>query len=309
MTTRTAPSPFFTQAKHKFALMMLLVPVTAALGYVLWELHNPNPSVKTRTVLNRNSLLPHRFAGPCMNCHQVQNVGPIAMSAKNMMLFRLTPQDQRLLEAGQTVEAPTITQKLRMPAIFREDVLPHRFVGVCSNCHVVMDVRPTEAYMTRAMRLAYQPLTGLGIGNERIRNGGVREDHSRELYRNIWGFLALAFFVPACGYIVIRGLTRANPKKYKGKFKIKRWFVLHEWLSTGFCLAAILHWYYSDRGNNYLHVALVMVIWLTLAGYVLRYRMAIRETQKNVKLVHTQRFLFYALIGLLVVGHFFAEFY
>jgi hypothetical protein len=288
---------------------MLAVPVVLALGYVVWELHNPNPRVKTSTVINRNSLLPHRFAGACLNCHKIQEVGPISMSERNMMLFRLTPQDQRLLQAGQRVEAPSVTQKLRMPAILRADPLAHRFVGVCSNCHVVMDVRPSEAFMTQAMRLAYQPLTGLGMSTERIRRGGVREDHSRELFRNIWGFIALAFFVPACGYILIRALTRADPKKYKGKFKIKRWFVLHEWLSSGFCLAAILHWYYSDRGNNFLHVALLMVIWLTLAGYVLRYRMAIRETQKNVKMVHTQRFLFYALVGLLVVGHFFAEFH
>ena len=56
-------------------------------------------------------------------------------------------------------------------------------------------------------------------------------------------------------------------------------------------------------------LALVIVVWLTAAGLILRYRMAQKDARRQVKLVHTQRFLFFALIGLLVIGHFFAEFH
>jgi hypothetical protein len=74
-------------------------------------------------------------------------------------------------------------------------------------------------------------------------------------------------------------------------------------------MSVLAHWYFSDRGNNFLHIALLITIWLTLAGYVLRYRMAEKDLQKNVKLVHGQRGLSVVLLVLLLVGHLFAEFY
>jgi hypothetical protein len=54
---------------------------------------------------------------------------------------------------------------------------------------------------------------------------------------------------------------------------------------------------------------LLLVIWLTVAGYALRYRMGEKATQKHVRLLHSQRWLFVALLVLLIVGHVFAEFY
>jgi hypothetical protein len=144
---------------------------------------------------------------------------------------------------------------------------------------------------------------------ERISRGGVREREGREFLRNLFGFIALGLFLCACVYIAMRFLMRTYPDVYKGKFKIKPWFTAHEWCSTAFCFAAILHWHFSDRGNTFLHVALLIVIWLTVAGYVLRYRVAEKETSKSLRLLHTQRWLFVGLVVLLVVGHFFAEFY
>ena len=125
----------------------------------------------------------------------------------------------------------------------------------------------------------------------------------------MFGFVALGFGGVAVVYIVMRVLLNRYPARFKGKFKIKPWFTAHEWCSSGFCTSVVLHWYFSDRGNNFLHISLLLVIWLTMAGYVLRYRMAEKGTQKNVRLVHGQRGLSLALVALLVVGHIFAEFY
>jgi hypothetical protein len=125
----------------------------------------------------------------------------------------------------------------------------------------------------------------------------------------LFGFLALGVGLVACVYIVMRVLLSRYPAKFKGKFKIKPWFTAHEWCSSAFCGSVVLHWYFSDRGNNFLHIALLLVIWLTIAGYVLRYRMAEKAVQKNVRLVHGQRGLSLVLLALLIVGHLFAEYY
>jgi hypothetical protein len=298
-----------TARKGIVLLVLLILPVTGGLAYLLWELHTIKPVVRTPVVINRNSLLPHRFAGVCENCHRVAEVGPAEMNMDNMQLFNLSPQKRQLLLAGQRVEAPSLLQRLRVPALKRTEWLPHPYVGVCSNCHLLLDIKPgTETAMT-TMRLAYQPVVTANMSPERVAKGGVRERNGREFVRNLFGFIALGLGLVAVVYIVMRILLNKYPGKFKGKFKIKPWFTAHEWCSTGFCLAVIVHWYFSDRGNNFLHIALLIVIWLTLAGYVLRYRMAEKTTQKGVRLVHGQRTLSLVLLVLLVVGHLFAEFY
>lgn len=290
-------------------VVLLVVPAVGTLGYLLWELHTPRTTVRTPITITRNSLLPHRFAGVCENCHRVIDVGPVDMNQDNMRLFSLTAEERQLLVAGQRVEAPSLLQRLRVPAISRNDWLPHPYVGVCSNCHIILDSQLSRSFAQRSMSRAFQPLAMGMMGTERVARGGTREREGRAFLRNVFGFVALALFLCATVYLGMRFLMRTYPQKFKGKFKIKPWFVAHEWCSSAFCLAAILHWYYSDRGNTFLHVALLIVIWLTVAGYVLRYRVTHNETQKNLRLLHTQRGLFLGLVILLVVGHFFAEFY
>jgi hypothetical protein len=239
----------------------------------------------------------------------VTDVGPVEMNKDNMNLFNLSLDQRRLLVAGQSVEAPSVLQRLRVPAIKRSESLPHPYVGVCSNCHVILDVSPSDAHMQRALARAYQPLAMNIMSPERIVSGGIRPKGSREFWRNLFGFIALGLGLVACVYVLMRYLMGKFPQVCKGKFKIKPWFAAHEWCASGFCIATTLHWYFSDRGNNFLHIALLLVIWLTLAGYALRYRMGEKATQKHVRLLHSQRWLFIALLVLLVVGHVFAEFY
>lgn len=295
--------------KQNFVIIVLVViPLIAGLVYLYEEYSSRTPKVRTSIPINRNSLLSHRFAGPCMNCHHIQEVGPVAMSRDNMQLFNLSPQQQRLLMAGQRVEVPSPLQILRMPAILRDDILPHTFVGVCSNCHTVLALRPSTTWMRRAMSRAYQPLATANMGAEQIARGGVLESHRGESLRNFWGAVALILFGILCIYIFLRYLMRTDPKAYKGKFKLKTWFTIHEWSATAFTVAVLLHWHYSQRGNVLLHTALVVTLWLAAAGFMLRYRIAKKQLRKKVALLHSQRWLFWGLIVLLVVGHFFSEF-
>jgi hypothetical protein len=242
-----------------------------------------------------------------MNCHTIEEVGPVPMNKANGHLFKLTAKQRQLLMAGQRVDVPSPLQRLRTPAILRDDVFPHDYVGVCSNCHLILNIRPRKEFFTAAMQQAYLPLQTGVMSRDRLVRGGERERHDREFYRNIWGFVALCLFLVSIVYIGIKTMIRID-RNYAKKFKIKKWFTAHEWASSGFAAAAVFHWYYSDRGNNFLHLALIIVLWLTGAGYVLRYKLAEKDAKQNVRLVHTQQYLFYGLITLLVVGHFFAEF-
>src|SRR5262245_23258599 len=135
--------------RHNFALLALVIVPALLGGLYIWSIGAPAVQPRTSAVINRNSLLPHRFVGVCENCHRVLEVGPVEMSRDNMHLFKLAPMEQRLLVAGQRVDAPTVTQRMRVPAIFRDDLLPHSYVGVCSNCHEVLNVRPTSDFMRR----------------------------------------------------------------------------------------------------------------------------------------------------------------
>jgi hypothetical protein len=303
------PSPWRLSdyiSRETIAVVILFIIPVVAVAADVWLTRGTQPRVKTWVVINRNSLLPHRFAGTCENCHRVQEIGPVAMNRENMRLFMLRGQDRQLLLAGQRVDVPSIAQLTRMPAIWRSDPLPHTYVGVCSNCHIVLNVRPSDAVAAQAMRRAYQPLSSMDLTPEQLARAGAKVRTPRELYRNIWGFAALALLVMSCVYVVMRMLMKSYPARFKGKFDLKKWFTVHEWASLAFAVAAISHWYCSDRGNNLLHIALLVVIWLTVAGLVLRYRMTQQDVRKDVRLLHTQRGLFFGLLALLIIGHFFA---
>lgn len=296
-----------TKRSAVVGLVLFVVPL-AALGTYLWQLRDRRPQTRTSVILNRNSLLPHHFAGACVSCHRIRDVGPAAMSADNAELFSLTTQQRRLLATGQRVDVPSVAQRLRMPPILRSDPLPHPYVGVCSNCHQIMAVRPSAASMERAMSRAREPLGASGLDARHTRLAGGPEARWRATWRNVWGIAALALFALTCVYVAMRMLLASDRSRWKGRFALKKWLVVHEWAATGFCAAAIMHWYYSDRGNNLLHLALCVVLWLTLAGFVLRHRVVHKELKKNVRLLHSQRFFFFGLVGLLVAGHFFAGF-
>lgn len=286
----------------------LLVPPLGGAGYLFWSLHDLHPRVKTPVAIDRNSLLPHAYSGPCMNCHRIVEVGPVEMNRDNMQSFDLSPRDRRLVIAGQRVVVPTLAQKLRVPAITRTDPLPHPYVGVCSNCHVILDVKPSPEAVRAALRLAYQPLVGLSLDPEQIARGGTTRDFERAGWRRIWGYVAAGAFTLGAVYLLQRLLVRIAPTTFDGMFEVKRWLLVHECAFSVFCLAVCVHWYYSDKGNNLLHIALLLVLWLGAAGALLHIRLANGHTNKGGQLLHTQRFLFLALCLLILVGHLFADY-
>ena len=241
-----------------------------------------------------------------MNCHRIADVGPVALNRDNMRAFALTALQQRLLLAGQRVEVPTTSQQLRIPAITRVDTLPHPYVGVCSNCHVILVVHPSPAFMTAAMNRARQRLSGMDLAPSGIARAGVQLNPARSRYRITWGYVALPLLVLFSVYIVLRRF--AGPSE-KDQERLAPWLAVHQWAGAAFAAAAAMHWYYSDRGNNFLHLAAVAIVWLLVGGLMLRYRMSRPELAGSRALLVAQRVVFVVFIVLLGVGHFLAAFH
>jgi hypothetical protein len=210
--------------------------------------------------------------------------------------------------AGQSVEVPTLRQKLSIPAITRSDILPHRYVGDCTNCHLILDVRPTAAYMQEAMRRATQHLLKSDLTAVGVAWGGFTSDHRYARTRRLWGYTAIPLFVLTAVYVVLRQMVRVNPTVYQTRFPLGGWLVVHQWCAVGFTAAATMHGYYSDRGNNFLHLAFVAAVSLTLIGAALRYLAFADGPGRATLLLHTQRLLFMGLLAVGIIGHFFADF-
>jgi hypothetical protein len=281
-------------------LVLVILPLVGIFGYVMFLLHTPNPQHRTPVVLDRSSLLPHRYAGPCMNCHRIQPSTPIAINTQNASRLRLTDRDRILVYAGQRVDRPPVGLGTVTPAITRIDILAHSYVGVCSNCHVVLDIHPSPLFMKKAMLRAQQSLLDGRLTPDEVAHGGAQLDRTRALIRDACGYAALLFLALSSVFMVLRGLPRDEsgaPPRWRD------WLVVHEWSAVGFALATFAHWYYSDRGNNFLHVALVLIAWLTIEGLLLRARLAKGSAHRNLRMVHTQRVLFFAVAALLVMGH------
>lgn len=293
--------------KQTLSLVVLLgLPVLVGC-LLLWELHTPSPAVRTPVVINRNALLPHDFAGPCINCHRIAELGPTELNTHNMLAYNLTARERELVDAGQRVVLPTVAMRIRTPAILRDDLLPHSYVGVCSNCHVVLDVRPSASYFDNALASARTPLPVFQSAHPGPTVDGSLDHHGFELredLRSLFGFVSLVLFFVSAVYVVMRILLRRDPKRWRGRLDLKKWIKIHEWTSVGVCLSAMVHWHYSDRGNNFLHVSVLVLFWLAAAGFTMRARsLSNRSARKGVRLVHTQRYLFVGLIVLLVLGH------
>jgi hypothetical protein len=279
-------------ASRRRAALLLIAPILAALVVAAAvELHATQSQPRTPVAIDRTSLLPHRYAGPCINCHRIVEVGPVALSRDNMAGFALSGRDRRLLAAGQSVVVPSVSERFRIPAITRTDHLPHAYVGVCSNCHVVLDLRPNPAFLEAAMYRASQPLVDSGLPATDIARAGVPVDFGRARYRIAFGVVAFVLLVATSIWPIVRHADRGE-----------RWAGVHRWAGGGFVLAVVLHWGYSDRGNNLLHLAFVAAVWLAAVCSLSQI-----EPVRRL-LLPAQRFVLLALILLAGVGHLLARF-
>jgi hypothetical protein len=255
--------------------------------------------------ITRSSLLPHRFAGLCMNCHAILGGAPLPISKEHVARLKLTPEEQILVRAGQRVEVPSVFQDIKAPLLARDAVLPHSFRGVCSNCHSVVHAGsgPSQEMLLRGLTQARQRLVAQNLPDREIAFAGSAPiGPTRRVLQYVSGALALLMFLVSMVYIGMKVLVRKD-KKYRKLFNMKRWFQIHEWSSYLFALFAVLHWLLSEQGNSLLHLSLVLIVALTLSGLGFRYKILAKANKKRMRWVHTQQTMAYVLVFLMVAGH------
>lgn len=264
------------------------------------------PPLSLIPTITRSSLLPHRFAGLCMNCHAVLGVVPRPIDIGHLGNRKLSPEERTLVHAGQRVDMPSVFQHAKAPLIGRNAQLPHSFRGVCSNCHSVVHAGsgPSQEALLRGMARARQRLVKSKLSDHEIAHADSKPaGEVRRFFQYTFGVVALGMFLVSMIYIVMKMLVRRDPKKYRRVFKMKKWFRIHEWTSYGFLVASIVHWMLSTRGNAMLHLSLAMVIVLSLSGIGFRYKLLGRAKKKKMRWLHTQRYMAYVLVFLMVTGH------
>jgi hypothetical protein len=172
--------------------------------------------------------------------------------------------------------------------------------------------------MNEAMRNARQPLSGQGMDSALTARGGAIWDATRARSRRSWGYVALVTLVAAVAAMVVRrrelgrARTRDKPSDaddgQRGRGAAALSLTIHGWSAAAFCAATTCHWYYSDRGNNLLHLALVLLSGLSAGGVLLRHRLFGDNASGSRVLWHAKRVAFVVFVGLLAVGHLFANF-
>lgn len=273
------------------------------------------PPARTATVstlvptITRTSLLPHAFVGVCRSCHVIRATPIEAVNRGTLEQFPVSDGDRALLMAGQQVVVPTPFHQLQAPVLSRETALPHAFVGVCSNCHRVLQTGSFPRTSTADLAQARRRLIDLEISDRQIAYARPAPQ-SRLLVVSMWafGFIALGFFLLSMVYVVLKLYVASKPKSEQGKlrkrYQLKRWFQVHIWSSVGYTVAAVAHWLCSSKGNFLLHLSLLLLIVLTVSGVLLRYRVPrIKVNKKQMRWLHAQRVFTTVLVIAALIGH------
>jgi hypothetical protein len=110
-------------------------------------------------------------------------------------------------------------------------------------------------------------------------------------------FLAANIYFPAKRirlYYKVRGT-----QEFFNKF-----LVYHIWLNTAAFGVACAHCYLSLWSNTWLMVALVLMGWLTFAGFLMWVKYPPGILKKGLYLLHTQQIVFFLMVFAMLKGHY-----
>ena len=117
------------------------------------------------------------------------------------------------------------------------------------------------------------------------------------------GNLALVLFIAANIYFPAKRIRlRYNLKNVQPYFN--RLLVYHIWLNTAAFVAACIHAYVSLWANNWLFLALFIMGWLTVAGFLMWIKYQPGKVKKGIYILHTQQILFFIMIFAMLKGHY-----
>jgi hypothetical protein len=64
-----------------------------------------------------------------------------------------------------------------------------------------------------------------------------------------------------------------------------------------------LHAHFSEERNIFLYASLLVTVWLTFAGILMRSKQFSSDTKKQMRMIHTQQAVFAVWLVLLILGH------
>ena len=117
------------------------------------------------------------------------------------------------------------------------------------------------------------------------------------------GNLSMVLFLAANVYFPAKRIRlRYNLRNVQPYFN--KLLVYHIWLNTTSFVVACIHCYVSLWSNNWLMVALFIMGWLTVGGFLMWIKYPPAKVKKGIYLLHTQQALFVVMVFAMLKGHY-----
>jgi len=127
---------------------------------------------------------------------------------------------------------------------------------------------------------------------------------SGEAISDFFGIVSLVLFVFANAYYPARLIANQfKPWPRDVAIFFKKYLDLHMNINIVAFIAMTIHAHFSDERNIFLYASLLVTVWLTLAGMLMRSKSFSSDTKKQMRLIHTQQTVFLVWLVLLIVGH------
>ncbi len=117
------------------------------------------------------------------------------------------------------------------------------------------------------------------------------------------GNLCLVLFLAANTYLPVKRIRiRLMAKEVQGFFN--KLLVVHIWLNTTAFIVGCIHCYVTLWSNHWLMVALFIMGWLTVGGFMMWIKYPPARMRKGMYILHTQQLLFFVMIFAMIKGHY-----
>ena len=110
-------------------------------------------------------------------------------------------------------------------------------------------------------------------------------------------FLAANIYFPAKRIRLRYGLKDVQPQ-------FDKLLVFHIWTNTAAFVVACIHCYVSLWSNNWLMLALFIMGWLTVGGFLMWIKYQPGKVKKGMYILHTQQILFFIMVFAMLKGHY-----
>lgn len=114
-----------------------------------------------------------------------------------------------------------------------------------------------------------------------------------------------------CMVLFLAGNIYFPAKRIRLRYSLKdvqpyfnRLLVYHIWLNTSAFVTACIHCYVSLWSNNWLILALFIMGWLTVGGFLMWIKYQPGKVKKGIYILHTQQVLFFIMVFAMLKGHY-----